>query len=98
VLERISQPEMLAHVQQMGGELQDSLRRLGKKSIREVRGLGLMVGVEIDGPAKTVLEKGYQEGLLLLSAGENVLRLLPPLIVSKHELDKFIQIIDKLLD
>jgi len=98
VLERISRPEMLAHVQQMGDELQERLRRLGKKSIREVRGLGLMIGVEIDGQAKTVLEKGYQEGLLLLSAGENVLRLLPPLIVSENELDKFIQIIDKLLD
>lgn len=98
VLARLSQPDMLARVQQMGTYLKDSLTGLNKKSIKQLRGLGLMLGIELDIHAKTVMEKGYQHGLLLLSAGENVLRLLPPLIVSHGELDKFIQIFDQIID
>lgn len=98
VLERVSQADMLEHVAEMGTYLQDSLKKLNKKSIKQLRGMGLMVGIELDVPAKTVMEKGYQNGLLLLSAGENVLRLLPPLIVSQNDVDKFIQIFDQIID
>ena len=98
VLGRLSQPDMLEHVAQMGAYLKEGLKKLDKKSIKQLRGMGLMFGIELDIPAKTVIEKGYQNGLLLLSAGENVLRLLPPLIVSQNDVDKFIQIFDQIID
>lgn len=98
VLARISQADSLAHVRQMGETLQQKIQQLNKKSIQQIRGQGLMIGVELDSAAKDVMEKGYQHGLLLLSAGEKVLRLLPPLIVNQDDIDKFIQIFDNIID
>ncbi|MCK4982451.1 MAG: aminotransferase class III-fold pyridoxal phosphate-dependent enzyme, partial [Victivallaceae bacterium] len=61
----------------------------------EVRGRGLMLGVVLDRPAGELLPMLQEEGLIALTAGEKVLRLMPPLNVSKEEADYAIQIIDK---
>jgi predicted acetylornithine/succinylornithine family transaminase len=92
VLQHVSDPAMLAHVAKMGGMIFDQLAKLNSPHIQEVRGLGLMVGIEMDKEVKPVLEAGYRHGLLLLNAGPNVLRLLPPLIVSEADLQKFMEI------
>lgn len=55
--------------------------------VREIRGLGLMLGVVLDGPAAPVAEACLHEGLLVTVAGGNTIRLLPPLIVSEEEMD-----------
>ena len=70
----------------------------GKYSkIVEIRGAGLMIGVVFDEPAGWLREMTEKEGLLTLTAGENVLRLLPPLIVTNEEIDQAIDIIDHAL-
>jgi acetylornithine/succinyldiaminopimelate/putrescine aminotransferase len=63
--------------------------------VREVRGAGLMIGVELDRPAAPMRKLTEEGSLLTLVAGENVLRLLPPLNVTIPEIDKAITIIDE---
>jgi len=65
--------------------------------IREVRGKGLMIGVELKFEVKDILMEGIKNGLLLLYSGRNILRLLPPLVISEEDTVKTLQILDKLL-
>ncbi|MDD3118619.1 MAG: aspartate aminotransferase family protein [Victivallales bacterium] len=66
--------------------------------ITDVRGLGLMIGVVLDRPAGELLPKLEEHGLLALSAGESVLRLLPPLTVSRKEINKALAIMTEVFD
>lgn len=66
-------------------------------SIKAVRGLGLMLGVEFDMPVKPIVQKCAAQGLLLVGAGENVIRLLPPLTVSDDEINEAIGILAMVL-
>ncbi len=83
----------------MGRRLMDGLRRLaqGPVGIREVRGRGLLIGVELDRPVSPILDACRNAGLLVLSAGENVLRLVPPLIVEEDHCDRALEIVDTAL-
>ncbi len=87
VVDRISDPAFLEHVQETGAYFKERLEALNHPHIREVRGRGLMLGVQLDMPAGPVVQAGYAQGLLLLNAGADVLRLVPPLIISKDEVD-----------
>lgn len=90
VVERISQPEFLAHVREVGDYLQDRLQEINSPLIREVRGRGLMVGVEFTCDVTPVIEAGYQHGLILVNAGQDVIRLVPPLVAQKSDVDVLI--------
>src|SRR2546426_571538 len=83
----------------MGRRLMDGLRRLaqGPVGIRQVRGRGLLIGVELDRPASPLLDARRNAGLLVLSAGENVLRLVPPLIIEEDHCDRALEIVDTAL-
>jgi predicted acetylornithine/succinylornithine family transaminase len=94
VLERISDPAMLAHVNHMGALLSDRLNELHAPHITDVRGLGLMIGVEMDTTVNPVIQAARDRGLLLINAGPNILRLLPPLIVEETHIDEFIAILN----
>ena len=65
--------------------------------IKEVRGKGLMVGLELKIPSSEIQQKALEKGLLVLTAGPNVVRLLPPLIISKEEIKKGIDIINEII-
>jgi len=67
------------------------------KIIREVRGLGMMLGVEMKFDVKDILFDGIKNGVLLLYSGRNILRLLPPLVMDEDICKKAINLIDKLL-
>jgi acetylornithine/LysW-gamma-L-lysine aminotransferase len=67
------------------------------KIIKEVRGLGLMLAIELRKDVYDIIQKAMDNGLLVLSAGRNILRFLPPLIVSKKEIDQAINILDSIL-
>jgi predicted acetylornithine/succinylornithine family transaminase len=97
VLERVSDPAFLAHVTAMGALLRDRLTELNSPHITEVRGLGLMVGVEMDIDVIPLANAGYQHGVLVINAGPNVLRLLPPLIVEERHIDRFIDALQTIL-
>lgn len=93
VLNRISQPDFLAHVREVGNYLKERLEELNSPLIREVRGRGLMLGLELTISAQDVVQAGWSHGLLLVNAGPNVVRLVPPLILEKSHVD---ELIDKL--
>jgi len=66
--------------------------------IREVRGLGLMLGVELRFDVLSVLTRALENGVIILDAGKNVLRFLPPLVIEKEHIDKVISILDMILE
>jgi acetylornithine/N-succinyldiaminopimelate aminotransferase len=96
VLDRILEPEFLPHVEEMSIYLNHSLHQLQQKFpklIKQVRGKGLMVGLKIDPPIADFITRLREHHLLAVAAGDNVLRLLPPLIVTKSDIDEAIKII-----
>jgi predicted acetylornithine/succinylornithine family transaminase len=90
VLQRINTPAMLDHVQTVGAYLRERLASIQSPHILEVRGRGLMVGVEFDFPVSELILAGYKAGFLLINAGPTVIRLLPPLIVETEHIDALI--------
>ncbi|HMO95543.1 MAG TPA: acetylornithine transaminase [Tepidiformaceae bacterium] len=97
VVSRINQPEFLASVQAKGKLLMDLLDELNSPHIKEVRGSGLMVGVEMDIDVTPIVNKGYERGLLLVSAGPNVLRFVPPLIITEDEIKRTVATVGEIL-
>lgn len=96
VLDKISKPEFLRSVSEKGQYFKELLtKKLGTNPhVREVRGLGLIVGVELDVSASPLVDACRNSGLLIITAGKgNVLRLVPPLIISKQELDHAAEIL-----
>lgn len=100
VLKVIQKEKLLTNTVKMGEYLFSKLNDLKNKSavIKEVRGLGLMAGVELSIEGKTVVERCIEKGLLINCTQEKVLRLLPALNVTKKEIDKAIGILDSILD
>ena len=66
-------------------------------SVKDVRGLGLMIGVELDQPARPIVEKMFEHKVLTNAAGGNVLRIVPPLIISKSEIEKVVDVLAECL-
>ena len=97
VAERIAQPEFLAAVEAKGKLLRERLEEINSPHIVEVRGKGLMVGVELDIEAAGVVSKGYEHGLILVNAGPNVLRLVPPLVITAEEIGQVAEILEQIL-
>lgn len=86
VVDRVTQPAFLAAVQEKGQYLKELLEELNSPHILEIRGSGLILGVELDIEAAAIVEKGYEAGMLLVSAGDKIVRFVPPLTISKEEL------------
>lgn len=91
VLDRINQPAFLAEVAAKGAELKERLEELNSPIITAVRGRGLMLGADLAVPASDVVNAGYRHGLLLVNAGPNTLRLVPPLVITRAEMDLLIE-------
>jgi acetylornithine/N-succinyldiaminopimelate aminotransferase len=98
VLERVMDPAFLAHVREVGDYLMERLAEINSPLITEIRGRGLMVGVEFNVEVAPMVQRGYEEGLLLVNAGTNVLRLVPPLIAEKQDVDTFIDRLMRILE
>jgi acetylornithine/LysW-gamma-L-lysine aminotransferase len=67
------------------------------KIVREIRGLGLMLALELRFDVRNILMSGISNGILMLYSGRNVIRLLPPLLIDKELVSKFVATLDKLL-
>lgn len=98
VFDRLSAPEFLAHVRAQAAYLKHRLDTLESELIVEVRAAGLLVGMEMTVPAAPLITAARQDGLLVINAGENVLRLAPPLIIGPEEIDQAVAIIDGVLN
>ncbi len=99
VLRAIQKEKLLTNAQKMGEYLFSKLNELKNKYgiIKEVRGLGLMAGVELNIEGKTIVEKCIERGLLINCTHDKVLRLMPALNITKKEIDKGIGILDEVL-
>ncbi len=100
VFEQFEKLDLLSHVKDVAAYLEEKLDELATKHdcIKERRGKGLMQGLELTGkPVGEVITAAREKGLLVISAEHNVLRMLPPLIITKEDVDKAISIIDSSL-
>lgn len=98
-LTSLNDPALLEHCRSMGAYFMDKLNQLkGKYSfIREVRGKGLLIGVELDRPGAEIVNKCLEKRVLINCVQDKVLRFLPPLIVTKEEVDRVIATLDEVL-
>lgn len=99
VLKAIHKEKMLNNAQKMGEYLIGRLKELKIKYpvIKEVRGLGLMIGIELSLPGKKIIEQCIENGLLINCTHDTVLRIMPALNITKKEIDKAIPILDQTL-
>ena len=97
VLRSLIEDGWIEHCRKVGIYFKDALNKLKQKYnfIKEVRGMGLILGMEIDRPCAPIVEACMEKGFLINCAHENVLRFLPPLIVTKDEIDMLINAIDE---
>ena len=100
VFEQFEKLDLLSHVKEVAAYLEEKLDELAAKhdTVKERRGKGLMQGLELTGkPVGEVITAAREKGLLVISAEHNVLRMLPPLVITKEDVDKAVSIIDTCL-
>lgn len=90
---------LTAHVEQMGTYLSRCLQKLveEKEIAVETRGVGLMRGLELSEPAGPYIAKALEKGVIFMSAGANVIRFIPPLVISKEDIDEMIAVLEDIL-
>jgi len=95
----VEEEDLLQHVLQVGGYLQQQLKTLMERYsvAREVRGRGLIQGLELGVPARPVVEHALAEGVLFNSTQDTVLRFLPPFLLQEKHVDKGMRVLKKLL-
>ncbi|MHB9291932.1 acetylornithine/N-succinyldiaminopimelate aminotransferase [Hollandina sp. SP2] len=98
VLETVQDPHFLSEIVRKGEHFKRVLGSWQHPKIREIRGQGLMIGVDITTEAWPVLEKALAVGLLLLSAGTHTLRFLPPYTIKDAEIDQGLDLLRGVLD
>lgn len=98
-IEALTKDGLVENAAKMGKLFREGLERLKEKHkiIREVRGKGLMIGVEMKFEVKDILFDGIANNLLLLYSGKNILRLLPPLVISESDITKALETLDVIL-
>ena len=99
VIERLADPSLLAHVRSEGAWLGSQLDRLVGKvgAVRAARGVGFIWGIDVIAPAAKVVGEAREAGLLVCSAGDHTIRLLPPLIAGREELERGVAILADVL-
>jgi acetylornithine/N-succinyldiaminopimelate aminotransferase len=99
VFKKISDPAFLEHVRDISDYLDESLSELaaGNPKILALRGRGLMRGIQIAGSANAVREAGHANGLLIATAGDDIIRLVPPLVLERQHVDQAIALLEKSL-
>jgi predicted acetylornithine/succinylornithine family transaminase len=99
VVDRLSDPSLLKAVREngawLGGQLDAMARRSGK--VRAIRGTGYIWGLDVVESANDIVKRGWDEGLLVLTAGEHTLRILPPLVMDRDDLMRGLEILEKII-
>ena len=100
VFKAIHKEKLLKNTVEMGGYLKEKLSALAKKYaiIKEIRGLGLMLGIELTIAGKEIVEECLKDGLLINCTHDKVLRFMPALNVTKKQADKAVGILDRVIE
>ena len=98
-LEIYEREQMTEHVKEVGAYLTEKLDTLVQESDRvlERRGTGLIQGIRLNGPVGDVIQEALKEGLLIISARSDVIRMVPPLVIENRHIDEMIRILQKVL-
>ena len=98
-LEALTKDGLIENAKDVGAKFKNGLQQIKEKHkiIRDVRGLGLMLAVELRFDVKNILFDSINEGLLTLYSGRNILRLLPPLVLDENQMTRSLEIIDKVI-
>lgn len=98
-LEIYEKQKLAAHVKEVGDYMEEQLKKLVEDydCVVEQRGLGLIRGIKLSGPVGEVVKKAMEEGLLIISARSDVIRLVPPLVIEKEHVDEMIEKLRKVL-
>lgn len=97
VLQEIDERGLLAHAEAMGARFRAGIEALGSDRVREVRGLGLLLGVELKEKAAPVISALRDAGMLTINAGATVVRFVPPLVITADEIDEAVAIFGRVL-
>src|SRR5690606_2555286 len=97
VLDELRDRDLLAHAEEMGKRLVGGLGEIDSGQVREVRGVGLMIGVELRQRAAPVVAGLRAKGLLTVPAGPNVVRFLPPLVITAQQVDAAVAVVKQVL-
>jgi len=99
VVGRLSDPSLLRSVRENGAWLGEQLDALARRSgkVRAIRGTGYIWGLDVVESANEIVKRGWDEGLLVLTAGEHTLRILPPLVMDRADLTRGVQILEKII-
>ena len=100
VFDRLSDPSLLKAVRENGAWLGEQLDAIARRSgkVRAIRGTGFIWGLDVVDSANDIVKRGWEEGLLALTAGEHTLRLLPPLIMDRDDLARGVAILEKIIN
>ncbi len=98
-LKALTEDGLVENSEKMGKIFREGLERLKEKHpiIREIRGKGLMIGVELKFDVRDILMNLIKDGVLMLYSGRNILRILPPLVISEEDITKVLQSLDSVL-
>lgn len=98
-IEIFEREDMKAHVREVGAYLSEQLNELVKTYdvVVERRGTGLIQGIRLSHPAGKVIQRALEEGLLIISARSDVIRLVPPLVIEKEHVDEMIDVMRRVL-
>ena len=99
VLDRLSDPSLLRAVRENGAWLGEQLDGIARRSgkVRAIRGTGFIWGLDVVESANDIVKRGWDEGLLALTAGDHTLRLLPPLVMDRDDLARGVSILEKII-
>ena len=97
VLDEILAENILDNVNEVGDYFVEELKKLDKDVIADVRGKGLMVGLELTEPGAEYVDKLREKGFLINCTADKVLRFVPPLIITKEDIDEFVKALDETL-
>ena len=95
VFDEISKPSMLKHVKDSGDFLMNSIKALNSDKVVAVRGKGMLIGIELSVPVGPYLKFAQEKGFLMISAGDNVIRLAPPLVMTREEQESIVEVLAK---
>lgn len=98
VFEIYKKDHIVEHVNELAPYLIDKLKALAAKHscIKDVRGIGFMQGIELDVPAGEIVGAALSKGLILISAGTNIIRIVPPLVAGKEHINEMCRILDEI--
>ncbi|MGH1566794.1 MAG: aspartate aminotransferase family protein [Nitrosopumilus sp.] len=98
-LKALTEDGLIENSEKMGKIFREGLEKLKEKHtmIREIRGKGLMIGIELKFEVRDILMGLIEEGVLMLYSGRNILRILPPLVISEEDITKVLHSLDSIL-